>query len=280
MSKLILLAVLFLHCPSFTRFAAAANQWFDADDGGRDGILYQDVRDYVSQDCANNINCTVAQTYGWPMNSWRVGSVTDMSNLFNGMEDFNEDIYDWVTSSVTNTDYMFHGATSFNGDVSAWSMSSVTTMVGMFRGAKSFNGSLSTWQTSNVTNMSNMFNGAKSFNSDLSAWNTSNVINMKYMFGGATSFNQNLCAWGDKCQYDDAFDIFVNSGCTYWSTPKVDQKGPFCASDCIGDTPTPAIALQSSVAVYYNCGSISAAVFSSLRILLGVFYGYRTREMT
>ena len=277
MSKLILLpAVLFLclGCPSFTRFAAAANQWFDADDGGRDGILYQAVRDYVSQDCANNsINCTVAQTYGWPMNLWHVGSVTDMSNLFNGMEDFNEDIYDWVTSSVTNMDYTFHGATSFNGDVSAWGLSSVTTMVGMFNGAKSFNGSLSTWQTSNVTNMSNMFNGATSFNSDISSWDISSVILMDSMFHDATSFNQDLCAWGDKCQYDDAFDIFVNSGCTYQDEPQVDQKGPFCASDCIGDTPSPAITLQSSGAVYYNCGSVSTAVFSSLMILLGCFYG-------
>ena len=109
-------------------------------------------------------------------------------------------------------------------------------MVGMFNGAKSFNGSLSTWQTSNVTNMSNMFNGAKSFNSDLSAWNTSNVINMKYMFGGATSFNQDLCAWGDKFPYDKARRIFSNSGCTNTSTPKADQKGPFCASDCAVST--------------------------------------------
>ena len=98
---------------------------------------------------------------------------------------------------------------------------------------------------------------------------------MDSMFHDATSFNQDLCAWGDKCQYDDAFDIFVNSGCTYQDEPQVDQKGPFCASDCIGDTPSPAITLQSSGDVYYNCGSVSTAVFSSLMlmILLGLFYG-------
>ena len=111
---------MFLGSPSFILFAAAANQCFGADDGGRDGILYQAVRDYVSQDCANNNNCAVGQTYGWPMNSWCVGKVTDMSYLFQFMEDFNEDISGWDTSNVENMNSMFHGARSFNGDLSAW----------------------------------------------------------------------------------------------------------------------------------------------------------------
>ena len=103
---MLLVALMFLGIPSssFICFAAAANQLFGADDGGRDGILYNAVRDYVSQDCANNNNCAVAQRYGWPMNSWCVGSVTDMSDLFSFMSTFNEDISvsGWDTSSVEN----------------------------------------------------------------------------------------------------------------------------------------------------------------------------------
>ena len=96
---MLLVALMFLGIPSssFICFAAAANQLFGADDGGRDGILYNAVRDYVSQDCANNNNCAVAQRYGWPMNSWCVGSVTDMSDLFSFMSTFNEDISGWDT---------------------------------------------------------------------------------------------------------------------------------------------------------------------------------------
>ena len=52
---------------------------------------------YVNTNCANNSNCIVGQTYGWPMNSWCVGNVTDMSNLFRGMDRFNEDIAGWDT---------------------------------------------------------------------------------------------------------------------------------------------------------------------------------------
>ena len=113
--------LLFVGITSFViRFSAAANECFGADDGGRDGILYQAVRDYMSQDCPNNNNCAVGQTYGWPMNSWCFGKLTDMSYLFGGMEDFNEDISGWDTSNVENMNSMFHGARSFNGDLSAW----------------------------------------------------------------------------------------------------------------------------------------------------------------
>ena len=175
---MLLLALMFLGNPSFILLAAAANQCFGADDGGYDwtdtgGILYQAVRDYMSQDCPNNNNCAVGQTYGWPMNSWCVGNVTDMSWLFYDMSAFNEDISGWDTSSATR---------------------------------------------------------------------------MGAMFSGATSFNQDLCAWGDKFPYNSASDIFAYSGCTNQDGPQEDQKGPFCASDCNGDTAS--TNLRSSAAVY------------------------------
>ena len=79
---------------------------FDAYDGGKDGVLYNAVRSYVSQDCRSNKECSIGQTYGWPMNSWCVGNVTDMSELFHNMNTFNEDISDWNTSSVTSMNRM------------------------------------------------------------------------------------------------------------------------------------------------------------------------------
>ena len=87
----------------------------------------------MSEDCPNNNNCEVGRRiYGWPMNSWCVGNVTDMSWLFYDMSTFNDDIstyphqntkHVWsqfILWMVIYEIYVLYGATSFNGDVSAW----------------------------------------------------------------------------------------------------------------------------------------------------------------
>ena len=230
---------------------------FGANDGGSYGILYNAVRSYVSEGCATYQECPIAQKYGWPINSWCVGNVKDMSKLFQFMVTFNENISGWNTSSVTDMTEMFFSATSFNEDISDWNTSSVTDMGWMFRGASSFNHDLSNFNTSSVTTMDSMFNGATVFNGDVSSFDTSSVTDMGGMFYGASSFNQDvsnfditsvtdmwlmfdgaslfnqdLCSWRDSFPYTNAYQIFTNSNCTYQDTPNKTQKGPFCASNC------------------------------------------------
>jgi len=271
--------------PSVSLLPTTTFKCFGADDRGCDsvddilggcnrfGILGSAVRAYVSQGCANNQQCDIAQVYGWPINSWCVGSVRDMSYLFRRMDTFNEDINGWNTSSVTNMEdmfdgatsfnrdvsnfntlrvtsmaYMFAGATAFNQDVSNFDTSSVTSMRTMFRGASSFNRDVSNFDTSNVTDMSFMFYYASSFNQDVSNFDTSSVTEMYSMFRDASSFNQDLCSWQDSFPYTEAnaVNIFANTRCTYKTTPQEAQKGPFCASDC-----------QSSSVVSYSISSSS-----------------------
>lgn len=57
--------------------------------------------------------CEGDKKYGEP-NTWDVTLVTDMSNLFEDMETFNEPIDQWGTSQVTDMNRMFMGASSFN----------------------------------------------------------------------------------------------------------------------------------------------------------------------
>ena len=219
-------------------------QCFGADDGGRNGVLFNAVRAYVDQVCDVNKVCPIAQTYGWPMNSWCVGNVKDMSYLFSGMNTFNEVISDWNTSSVTSMTHMFSYAKAFNRDLSNFDTSSVTNMYGMFGYARSFSG-----------------RGVSNF--DLSS-----VTDMRDMFRGASSFSQNLCSWQDSFPYAQA-DIFLDSGCTYQDTPNATQKGPFCASNC------QYLQVVSSASIFFSpvlVGVILMIFFLSRQLLVLLFH--------
>ena len=152
-------------------------------------------------------------------------NVTDMSNMFNGKEDFNHDISTWDTSSVVDMSYMFYNAKSFNSDISNWTTSSVTNMQLLFAHAEEFNLSISTWDTSSVTNMYGTFSGARSFNRDISNWNTSKVDDMSYMFQYAEKFNSNISNWNTSSvmsmnrMFYQAFQF--NSDISDWDTSSV-----------------------------------------------------------
>ncbi|KAL7530149.1 hypothetical protein ACHAXR_005107 [Thalassiosira sp. AJA248-18] len=165
------------------------------------------IAEYINQNCVDD-SCTVAQTYGYPMNAWCVGAVTDMSSLFNGKSTFNEDISDWDTSSVTNMNYMFYQAAGFNQPIGGWDTSSVTTMYEMF----AYSGS--------------------GFNQPIGDWDTSSVTDMNSMFYGATAFDQDLCKWGTNFDSSVNYgDMFTNSGCESTASPSGTQ-GNWCKSVC------------------------------------------------
>ena len=144
--------------------------------------LQASVDSYLSQNCATNSSCDVAQTWGWPMNSWCVGNVTNMSNLFHDKRTFNEDISSWCVSSVITMRKMFYQAFKFNGDISNWDLASVTNMAWMFAGSTAFNGDISAWDVSSVTSLYYTFNYARNFDRNLSMWNVSSVQNMQGLF--------------------------------------------------------------------------------------------------
>lgn len=121
--------------------------------------------------------------------------VTDMSSLFDGATNFNQNIRSWDTSNVRDMQRMFKDCGDFNIDIGIWDVSLVESFRLMFRSTNSFNQNIGGWNTSSVSDMDRMFNQSTAFNQDISDWDTSSVTDMDYMFNGASVFNQDLSGW-------------------------------------------------------------------------------------
>ncbi|WDF46201.1 BspA family leucine-rich repeat surface protein [Chryseobacterium sp. KACC 21268] len=129
------------------------------------------------------------------INSWNIGNVTTMQNMFYGASAFNRNIGNWNVANVTNMYAMFYGASSFNQNIGNWNVSKVTSMAFMLNSASSFNQNIGSWNVGNVTTMQSMFLSASSFNQNIGSWNVGNVTNMQSMFQSASAFNQNIGNW-------------------------------------------------------------------------------------
>ena len=138
---------------------------------------------------------SVLENFNGNISSWDVSDVTTMNYMFYNAPNFNQDISSWDVSNVTSMHHMFSGAFNFNQDLSTWDVSDVTTMNAMFSSAHNFNGDISNWDVSSVIDMLNMFRDTHSFNIDLSLWNVLNVTDMAHLFDGATNFNQDISTW-------------------------------------------------------------------------------------
>jgi surface protein len=125
--------------------------------------------------------------------------VTDMSQLFSGLTNFNDDISSWDVSNVTDMSDMFI-FTPFNQPIGSWNVSKVINMSKMFFRSTSFNQDISAWDVGNVMNMNRMFaeeiisGGLHPFNQDINSWDVSSVIDMSNMFQ-VSQFNQPIGNW-------------------------------------------------------------------------------------
>jgi len=129
---------------------------------------------------------------------WDVSLITDMSNLFCAISNFDQDISNWDVSNVTNMKNMFALCKKFNQPLNNWNVSNVTDMTGMFFECNNFNQPLNNWNVSNVINMTDMFNNCVKFNQPLNNWNVSNVVKMTRMFYMCKNLNQLLDKWNNN----------------------------------------------------------------------------------
>ena len=71
------------------------------------------------------------------LNDIDVSKITDMSELFSGLNLYNIDISNWDVSNVTDMQRVFYGCENFNSDLSEWDVSNIEDMEAMFYGCNS-----------------------------------------------------------------------------------------------------------------------------------------------
>jgi len=104
-----------------------------------------------------NNECYALNGKGNPvrMELWDVSKVTDFSDLFAGLSDFNVDVGEWTTDQATSMVRMFAGAAAFNQNLSSWNVWGVYNQEGVIAG----------------TYMTDMFLGATSLDpANIAGW--------------------------------------------------------------------------------------------------------------
>ena len=148
------------------------------------------------------------KNFNQDISSWDISNVTTLEKIFELCESFNQNIEIWDTQNVENFLMAFAGASSFNKPLNGWNLSNAKSILGMFYNATSFNQDLNKWDVSKVESMGYLFYNS-AFNSDISAWNTESAKTMHYMFYG-TDFNHPIGNW-DTSNVTNFKSMFENS---------------------------------------------------------------------
>ena len=137
-----------------------------------------------------------------------------IESIFEGCQQFNQDISGWNVSNVSDyTDYgnganvhthhLFTSSNQYYYKINRTSLTNtnIQTAVNAWIADTSiaeYGGHIKHWDVSNVTDMSQLFKDKTTFNEDISSWDVSSVTNMSQMFSVWPNngvFNQDISGW-------------------------------------------------------------------------------------
>lgn len=175
------------------------------------------------------------ENFNQNINGWNTSAVTNMSGMFNSCLAFNQPLNNWNVSNVVDFSQMFNSCLAFNQPLNNWNTSTVTNMSGMFNSCVQFNQSLNSWNTSNVETVGSMFTGCTNFNQPLNDWDTGNVVNMLGIFAGCLNFNQPLDNWNviNVLNMDSMFSsaLSFDQDLSGWCVPSILTEPSFFSID-------------------------------------------------
>ncbi|TMM55868.1 BspA family leucine-rich repeat surface protein [Maribacter algarum] len=136
-------------------------------------------------------NCSSLRGNG-SFNSWDVGNIKNMSNVFDGAIVFNQPLSNWDVSRVESTVRMFKDASLYNQEMATWNLMNCFDTELMFQRSTSFDRDLSLWDIRNVRNMRNMFDGSglstENYDSLLNGWSTQQLQTRVIFNAGDSQF--------------------------------------------------------------------------------------------
>jgi hypothetical protein len=115
--------------------------------------------------------------------------ITDMSNLFKNLPDFNGYVDDWDVSNVKDFSCMFNGCNKLESlNLILWEVDKSKDFQKMFCGCRSLKsiGDVSRWNVSNSKFMTSMFENCSSLKLDISKWKFNEKCNTAYITRNAS----------------------------------------------------------------------------------------------
>lgn len=179
-----------------------------------------------------------AHTFNQDLSKWKINNVTSMDGMFRDAKSFNSPLFAIDTEcAVTDMSSMFHGADEFNQDLSHWDLSRVLSMRAMFERCTMFNSpvfgivKLPGKDVVEVYDTERMFLNCQSFDQDLSAWDLSGVTYMAHMLYGAVNFGKKygkIFKIGGPSEVKDMSAMFggaasFNEDLSHWKVDNVEK---------------------------------------------------------